>query len=965
MPSAIDPEVAAPAASPAAGPRPERAGIDWPEPSARSRRFGLGAVLAVPFLANLVAICGIVQYQPQAKTSGLGLIHQVGILNGGQPYVDPNVGFNSYAFGHAAALLWLHGHVPWWDFNQGIGTPLAGSVQTAAFFPPTLLLALGSGSLWFHVCLEVLAGWACYALLRELRCSPFVAAVGGIAFELNGALAWITNAPANPVPFLPLLVLGVEWCVNAAGAKRRGGWVLLGVGVWLTIVSGFPEVAILNAALAVAWLVVRLVQRYRLALGIASRAAIGGIAGVLVAAPLLNSFARNLHLDVIGVHNAPIADLSMPRTGLAQLVAPYLFGGIFDNATDQVREVFGRVGGYTGTILLVLAVAGLFGRRERWMRILLGAWALLFLGYSYDFPVLHPLVTHIPGLLHIAVYRYSTSSVLFCMCVLAALFLDDLREATPLSSFLRMVPGIAVVLIIFLIGFFSTTVGRQWSMTYLPKWFWGSFALFVATMVALCAAAALMLFSQRRRWLRNGLGVLLALETFGFFEVPILAFPRNVTYDTTVVSYLRAHLGTQRYFTIGPVSPDFGAFYGVASLDLADLPVPKNWTTYVAKELEPCVFPWQFGNGPPLPGCPAPVYEFLGHAEAYEASGAKFFVIGSKNNLALFFQPNLHGGPATPDGAATMVLGVRAPSFFQSGRITGFDLRLPAGPPAGLATEICSDGHCATATPGSSSKYGTHFSLSAPLTLRGTATVTLTASNAAPVQVLTVPSVQGDPSTVTADGTVLPGRSAMLHFDYVASSIPRLVFASTAARVWLLPDPAPIVSAPGCRIAIVSVTRFTTTCAAKSTLTYRELSFPGWRVTVGGRRATITTAKNGVFQQVALPRGTSVVVFNYEPPGALYAWIAMALGILALLGGLLLQRRSPSRRAPPRVSPAIAARGSLLGGARPPGAVDPAPPAVQPPAVQPPAVRPPAVPPPPVPPPAVPPPAAPPADPAG
>ena len=42
-------------------------------------------------------------------------------------------------------------------------------------------------------------GVATYALLRQLRCSPFAAAVGAIAFELNGSIAWLTNAPANPV----------------------------------------------------------------------------------------------------------------------------------------------------------------------------------------------------------------------------------------------------------------------------------------------------------------------------------------------------------------------------------------------------------------------------------------------------------------------------------------------------------------------------------------------------------------------------------------------------------------------------------------------------------------------------------------------------------------------------------------------------------------------------------------------
>ncbi len=862
----------------------------------RTRRLALAAVLAMPFVANLVAIVGLVQYDPRAKTSGIGLIHQLGVLSGGQPYIDPNVGFNSYAMGHAAALAWLHGHVPWWTVNQGLGVPLAGSIQTAAFFPPTLLLALGQGSLWFHLCLELIAGWACYALLRELRCHPFAAAAGAIAFELNGSLAWLTNAPANPVPMLPMLILGVEWSVNAAGARRRGGWILLALGVWLTIVAGFPEVAILNAALAALWLVVRLLQRRPDALRILGRIALGGVTGLFLAAPLLNAFVRPLHLDTIGVHNIALADLSIPRTGLAMLVSPYVFGGIHDNDSFQVFRIWGVVGGYAGVMLIALGIGGIFGRRERWIRILLAAWAALFFGYMYDVPVLHQIVEHIPGLVHVAVYRYAMSSALFCLCVLAALLLDDLRTAAPFGAFLRMLPGIAVVLTVFTVGFLSTTTGRQWSLTHLPKWYWGSVSIFGAIVLVLGVAALVLLVPRFRPIVCAVLGGMLVIELFGFFEVPILAFPRSVTYDTGVVDYLRTHVGTQRYYTIGPVSPDFGAFYGIPSLDLIDLPVPRNWTNYVSSQLNECVSPWQFGNGAPLPNCAIPAYEEIMHAPAYEQSGVRYFVIGAKNDLTALFQPNLHGGATTPDGAARMVLAVRPPSFFPTGAITGFDLAVVGPAPGGLATTVCSARRCTTATPDARDFYGQHFTLARRLVLTGSATITLTASNANPLAVLTEPAVPYVPSTVTADGVKLADRSALLHFDFVAKTVPRLVFQTKYSRVYLLPHPSPLATAPRCRVIAHSITSLTTRCASASTLTWRELSFPGWTATVSGRTATIREARNHVFQQVALPKGTAEVCFSYEPPGALVAWILMALGAASLLVELVRRRAQREAR---------------------------------------------------------------------
>lgn len=878
--AALPPDAGLPAVPAAAPPDPS---AEPTEPAVRTRRLALASVLAVPFIANLVAIVGIEQYQPQAKSSGIGLVHQVGILSGGQAFVDPNVGFNQYPFGHAVALAWLHGHVPWWDFNQGLGTPLAGSMQSGAFFPPTLLMALGTGSLWFHLCLELLAGWACYALLRELRCSPFAGAVGAIAFELNGSLAWLTNAPANPVPFLPVMLLGIEWCVKAAGAKRHGGWVMLAVGVWLTIVSGFPEVAALNVGLAVIWFVVRLVQYRGDALRIAGRAAVGGVVGVFVAAPELNAFVRNFRLDMVGVHTLDLANLSIPRTGLAMLVAPYVFGGLHDSQAAQVFGIWGRVGGYSGVTLLALGTSGLFGRRLRAMRVVLGAWAFVFLGYIYDVPVLHQFVDHLPGLAHIAVYRYVTSSVLFCLCVLAGLFIDDLRRAEPFAAFLRMLPGIAIVLVAFTVGFLSTTSGRQWSLKNLPKWYWGSISIFAVLVLVLIVAMLALLSPRRHQLVKVCLGAMLVVEAFGFFEVPILSFPRNVTYDTSVVSYLQDHVGTQRYYTIGPVSPDFGAFYGIHSLDLTDLPVPKNWTNFVHAHLNPCIAPWQFGNGAPMPNCATPAQEEIAYATYYEQSAVKYFVIGYKNKLEGLFQPNLHGGATTPDGAATTILRLRPPSFFPDARITGFDLEVVGSAPPGLATTACSAGSCVDATPDGPGSVGTHFALSRPLTLSGEVRITLGASNEFPIVIRTQPSVPFVPSSVTTDGTVLADRSSMLQFDYVASSVPRQVFASKYSRVYLLPHASPLATAPNCSVAAHSVTSFTTRCRTASTLTYRELSFPGWKATVAGSSAKITTASNGVYQEVALPAGTATVTFSYEPPGSLIAWIAMFLGIAAIL----------------------------------------------------------------------------------
>ncbi len=89
------------------------------------------------------------------------------------PFLDPNLGFNTETLGRLAAWDWLHHIVPWWNPYSGIGMPLAGELQPEAFFLPfNFLLLLPEGVLWQQICMQILAGLATYALLREVEDQP-------------------------------------------------------------------------------------------------------------------------------------------------------------------------------------------------------------------------------------------------------------------------------------------------------------------------------------------------------------------------------------------------------------------------------------------------------------------------------------------------------------------------------------------------------------------------------------------------------------------------------------------------------------------------------------------------------------------------------------------------------------------------------------------------------------------------
>ena len=186
------------------------------------------AIAAIVVLANLPYLVGVFDANPLAPRASLVAASAAGPVNG-QSTIDPNNGFVSQALGHRAALDLIHLELPWWNPYEGSGTPLAGEMQSAALFPPTLLLLASNGQLYEHVLLEMLAGIATYFLLRRLRLHRWAALAGGAAFALNGTFAWFAHAPVNPVAFLPLLLLGIERAYSAALEDRRGGWGLIAV----------------------------------------------------------------------------------------------------------------------------------------------------------------------------------------------------------------------------------------------------------------------------------------------------------------------------------------------------------------------------------------------------------------------------------------------------------------------------------------------------------------------------------------------------------------------------------------------------------------------------------------------------------------------------------------------------------------------------------------------------------------
>ncbi len=624
--------------------------VDQTEDSGPGRRRSAGhnerlrsilVIVAVVVLANAPYLLQLFNPNPINQVSGLGTTVQPGLLPG-QDTIDPNIGFTAQALGHRAAVDWLHGQVPWWNPYEGVGAPLAGEMQSAAFFPLDAFNLLPGGQVYFRITLEIVAGIATYLLLRRLTRSNTAAVVGGIAFGLNGTMAWLFHAPGNPVAFLPLLLLGIEWALDGARLHRRTGWVLIAVALALSLYAGFPEMAFLDGLLALLWLVVRSMGLPRRALGtLAQSVAMGVGTAALLAAPILVAFVDYLPHANVGGHAGAFGHTSLsPRTALPAQVMPYLFGPIFEFSSARSPDLasfWGSIGGYFGAAVCLSGIVGLVGRPYRSLRVALGAWIVVGLARLVGVGVALDVVNAIPGVSSTAFYRYAPASWELAVVVLAALGLDDVIRR---SASRRIVLGSGAVLLaaVFLCWRAAEPVLR--SLPRAPQqgdWVDASvlWALIVILgMVGLALAPDAVGRATTGRIRIGALAALVVVDVMAMFMTPQFSAPRQAVVDVAPVHYLARHLGEQRFYTLGPLSPDYGSYYGLSSAGLNDVPIPDAYGTYVVQRLDPNVNPTTFTGTTRLdPTGRTPARELVDHLRAYEAVGVKYVLLPSGTTL--------------------------------------------------------------------------------------------------------------------------------------------------------------------------------------------------------------------------------------------------------------------------------------------------------------------------------------------
>lgn len=593
-------------------------------------------IVGLVLVANLPSLSGEFTANPLGFRAELASSFGDG-LTGGQTTLDPNNGFVSQALSHRAALDVVHLSLPWWNPYEGSGAPLAGEMQSAALFPPTLLTLLSNGQLFEHMLFELIAGLATFLLLRRLEVTRWAALAGGIAFALNGTFAWFSHAPVNPVALLPLLLLGIERAREAAAADSSGGWWLIAVAGALSVYAGFPETAYIDALLGVVWFAWRWgtvsapARRRLLVKGI-----LGAGVGALLCAPIgvatIDYFNRGeLSTHASGFYGA--AHIS--ANGLPLLLMPYLFGPLleFTGPNGALTSVWVVLGGYLSAALLMLAGLGLVSRARLGLRVLLGVWTLLVFSRMYgQVPLLGHVIGWLPGMSRIAFFRYATPALELPVIVLAALGIDDLVRV-PGHRRRALWGAVAMLVLLVVTALAARPLADSLGSKYSHRPYFE-----LAAIWALVTVAGLALGARLRAPALRGrvLCVVVAIDAVVLFAAPQLSLPRHVVVDTKPAAFLSRHLGEGRFFTLGPLQPNYGSYFGLASANVNDLPIPKLYSNYIHARLDQFVNPSVFvGNtgGGRSPYVPTTQQELLRNLDGYRALGVSYVLTPANQPL--------------------------------------------------------------------------------------------------------------------------------------------------------------------------------------------------------------------------------------------------------------------------------------------------------------------------------------------
>lgn len=836
----------------------------------------LPVIVAAPFLL------GMLKGDPALYYGALGVGARSGMLPLGAPFFDPPIGIIVQAQGMLAAKDWLAGTVPWWDPFTGIGVPLAAEMQTLAFFLPfVLLLRFWQGWLILRIVLQAMSGLALYALCRDLGLRRSASFVAGAFYGLCGAFFMMPQT-TGPLPFIPLLLLGVERAARAAEAERPLGWGVIAVSLSAMQYGGFPETAFCGGLLAACWTLARgfALPDWRCRRRFTGKIVIGLILGFAMAAPLLVPFAHYVGRSYFGPHNGMFALIPLPEAGRALSVFPFLFG---PPALSPERLLAGRaavaqlsagwleLGCWFGLAPIAGALCAGADRARRGLVLALLAFvSVVAMRMAGIGPVRHVL-NLIPLVHFVNIVRFAAPAMDLALLILMAIAIDRWQRGARLGMPARAAVFVFMAALAACVLVPVSPVLAAWFRTAPPSVVWFGIVGSASGVLTACLVLWAVGRASSRRTVRAVSATMVTYATLGFLGTQLPA-SRTGHLALGGVHWLQRHQKLSRMFTVFPFGPNYPAAFGVASVNANDLPIAADWNDYVERRL-------RLTPGLTLAQIAHTVSH---HLAAYEAVGVRYVVSLSSGDpfrpvVRLAMVPGRSHALPLGNGISLSVRLRHFPRDLRKLQAVAVQVGTYDGTATGtLRARVCSEDQCAighAALVGARDNGDLTIPLTPVLALPKGAPVTVefVHHGSRPVALWMYPRADG----ATRPRIAFEGKPR--------SPAPMKAYHGPVMTIWQLPDPAPFYQAHGCTVAGQSWTRAVAVCTANTTLLRREAWFGGWHATVNHH--PVAVHRDGLFQRIDLPKGRDRVAFFYRPRGT-HAAVALALLALMLAGVL-------------------------------------------------------------------------------
>lgn len=322
-------------------------------------------------------------------------------------YFRDNLGTH-YPIKVISARIFRAGQIPWWNFYDGGGQPLAGNPNTLTFYPDNVLYLFLPPQVAFnlHFLLHLAIAWlAMRALCRQIGASRFASNFAATMYALGG-LAISATVFYNLICAVALIPFAL-WAVE----RKANPWIL-GLAFGLIGLVGEP-VVVLSTAMAAA-IVARFDWR-RLAVVAAAI-----VIAIIIVSPQMIAYAE-IAKEVERVRGFS-AVTALNASLWPRRIAEIAIGPILGFLTDPGHQEFrGRL--FSTIFLGVIVIPALIVSRSRYTIV---AATMVFFALGKFNPIVATIVETFPS---VRIARYPEKfaiALIVALAVMVAMFVDRL-----------------------------------------------------------------------------------------------------------------------------------------------------------------------------------------------------------------------------------------------------------------------------------------------------------------------------------------------------------------------------------------------------------------------------------------------------------------------------------------------------------------------------------------------------------